>query len=82
MSYGYSQSLVAANRQVSAKSLGVALGRACIQRGVPVSRVAEYFGVSRMTVYNWFKGTTYPHRALHFAIQSYITSLPANPKKK
>lgn len=72
MSYGYSQGLIAANKNGNARSLGVALGRVCIARGVPVSVVAANFGVSRMTVYNWFKGTTVPHRALWANIQRYI----------
>ena len=52
MSYGYSQSLVYANKKANIKSLGVALGRACILEGVSVSHVADFFGVSRMAVYN------------------------------
>lgn len=74
MSYGYSQSLVQANKDASIKSLGVALGRVCIASGVGVSEVAKKFGVSRMTVYNWFKGTTRPARVMQQAIQRYIES--------
>jgi hypothetical protein len=65
---------VQANKQASIKSLGVALGRVCIARSIPVSVVADVFGVSRMTVYNWFKGDTLPHRALTDDVQSYINS--------
>jgi len=60
MSYGYSQSLVEANKKASIKSLGVALGRLCIKHEVPVSEVAKELSVSRMTVYNWFWGITAP----------------------
>lgn len=63
MSYGYSQSLVEANKKADVKSLGVALGRLCIRHGVSVSDVAQELSVSRATVYNWFWGTTSP--ALH-----------------
>lgn len=72
MSYGYSQSLVRANKTASARSLGVALGRVCIAKGVSVISVAKMFGVSRMSVYNWFKGESVPHPVLHPAIQRYI----------
>lgn len=72
MGYGYSQSLVLANKTASARSLGVALGRACIANGTSVRTISELFGVSRMTVYNWFKGETHPHHALHARIQRYI----------
>ncbi len=74
MSYGYSQWMVQANKEASARSLGVALGRVCIAHGIGVSTVADEFGVSRMTVYNWFKGNTIPHRALHDKIQRYINA--------
>ena len=72
MSYGYSQSLAYANKKASAKSPGVALGRVCIAKGVSVSAVAKHFGVSRMTVYNWFKGDTLPHLSLADEIRGYI----------
>lgn len=60
MTYGYSQSLVAANKKANAKSLGVALGRFCVVRGIPATKVAGALGVSRTTVYNWFVGEFTP----------------------
>jgi AcrR family transcriptional regulator len=60
MTYGYSQSLAEANKKADAKSLGVALGRFCIVRGIPATGVAEALGVSRTTVYNWFVGEFAP----------------------
>lgn len=38
--------------------LGVKLGRVCLNKDIPVKDVAEFFGVSRMTVYSWFRGKT------------------------
>lgn len=75
MSYGYSQSLVYANKKANIKSLGVALGRACIYADVSVTDLAEKFGVSRMTIYNWFKGDALPHTAHHPRIRKYIDTL-------
>ena len=74
MSYGYSQNLVKANKQANVKSLGVALGRVCIAKDISVMDVAASFGVSRMTVYNWFKGDTVPHPLLATHIQRYIAT--------
>ena len=74
MTYGYSQSLVYANKKASVKSLGVALGRVCIAKNISVSAVAEHFGVSRMTVYNWFKGDSTPDLTMHTPIERYIAS--------
>jgi AcrR family transcriptional regulator len=60
MTYGYSQSLAEANKKADVKSLGVALGRFCIVRGISATKVAEALGVSRTTVYNWFVGEFTP----------------------
>ena len=75
MSYGYSQRLVDANKKADAKSLGVTLGRLCIKHGVPVSEVARYLNVSRMTVYNWFWGVTSPTLHLQNRVIQYMEYL-------
>ena len=75
MPYGYSQSLVYANKQASIKSLGVALGRVCIRADISVSEVAGFFGVSRMTIYNWFKGDAVPHHSYVEQIREYIRAV-------
>ena len=82
MPYGYSQSLVYANRQASIKSLGVALGRVCIRANVSVSEVAGFFGVTRMTIYNWFKGDREPHSSYAQAISDYIIHTKAHQQLK
>lgn len=82
MSYGYSQSLVHANKQASAKSLGVALGRVCIRSNISVSKIADDFGVSRMTIYNWFKGDSTPHSFYVKDISDYIIRLKAQHQQK
>ena len=75
MPFGYSQSLVYANKQASIKSLGVALGRVCIRADISVSEVAGFFGVSRMTIYNWFKGDAVPHHSYVEQIREYIRAV-------
>lgn len=82
MTYGYSQSLVYANKKASVKSLGVALGRVCIRANVSVSKLAEDFGVTRMTIYNWFKGDSVPHPSYAEAISDYITNTKATQQIK
>jgi len=61
-SRGYSSRIVRANEQASTENLGVALGRLCIAKEIPVSDVSTYFGVSRMTIYKWFKGLEIPRQ--------------------
>jgi hypothetical protein len=62
MSHGYSLNLVLANKQANPKSVGVALGRFCIEREISVITVADTFKVSRTAVYNWFSGLSLPSR--------------------
>ena len=75
MSYGYSLRLVEANKRSDSQSLGVALGRLCIARNVPVNEVADQLGVTRMTVYNWFWGESEPSASLIERIESYMATL-------
>jgi transcriptional regulator with XRE-family HTH domain len=82
MPYGYSQSLVYANKQANIKSLGVALGRVCIRADISVSEVAGFFGVSRMTIYNWFKGDSVPYPCYAEVISEYITRTKATIQTK
>ena len=74
---GYSLSLVEANKTASTKHLGVALGRVCIKAEISVTYVADKFGVSRMSIYNWFKGERVPHANHHSQIREYINMLKA-----
>lgn len=59
---GYSKRIIDANELASSDSLGVLLGRYCISRDIPVSDITEYFGVSRMAIYNWFIGKSEPRK--------------------
>ena len=61
-SRGYSSRIVRANKEASTENLGVALGRLCIANEIPGSDVSTYFGVSRMTIYKWFKGLEIPRQ--------------------
>ena len=76
MSYGYSRRLVDANKKASSSSVGVRLGRLCIRHDIPVATVAGVMGVSRVTVYNWFSGTTTPAPALEQRIREWVKNLP------
>lgn len=71
MSHGYSMSLVFANKKADVQHPGVALGRFCIERDIPVSQIAGELGVSRATVYNWFSGYVRPSREHLEAIERF-----------
>ena len=74
MSYGYSLRLMEANKQADTSHLGVYLGRKCIKHNIPVVEVSSLFGVSRMTIYNWFVGTHDPQAKHRLAIKDYLKS--------
>ena len=75
MSQGYSLRLVEQNMKADARKLGVRLGRACVVHDVPVAVVAERFGVTRQTVYNWFRGGSTPNLGISSAVERFISSL-------
>ena len=56
MGFGYSLITVNEIQNANPNLLGVKLGKVCLKNNIPVKDVAEFFGVTRMTVYNWFKG--------------------------
>lgn len=58
MSNGYSSRFVKIVNSADTNKLGVQLGNLCIEQDIPAQDVAEHFGVTRATIYNWFKGLT------------------------
>jgi len=56
MPKGYSLLTVQEVKEANQNLLGVKLGKICIERDIPVTDVAEFFGVSRVTIYSWFRG--------------------------
>ena len=58
MSNGYSSRFVRIVNSADTNKLGVQLGNLCIEHDIPAQDVAEHIGVTRATIYNWFKGVT------------------------
>jgi hypothetical protein len=56
MGIGYSTLTAQEINEANHALLGVKLGRICVAKGIPVKDVAEFFSVSRVTVYAWFRG--------------------------
>jgi hypothetical protein len=75
MSYGYSILTIDRNKAADGSKLGVALGRVCIEKCIPVTEVANKIKVTRQTVYNWFEGTTNPNDYYTHEIASFLSSL-------
>lgn len=58
MSNGYSSRFIKVVNSADTGKLGVQLGNLCIDNDIPAQDAAEHFGVTRATIYNWFKGIT------------------------
>jgi hypothetical protein len=71
---GYSRRIIDANKNASDSSLGVLLGRYCISRDISAMQIAEYFKVSKMTVYRWFTGVGEPSPKHEGKIQDMLRS--------
>jgi predicted transcriptional regulator len=67
--------IVRRNEEADPTKIGVKLGRICIRKNVPVQTVANYFGVSRATIYSWFSGDKDPRYKNVREIDQFIKSL-------
>ncbi len=56
MSRPYSDKFLLALSQADPTQLGVQLGRICVDANIPATYIAKALGVTRMTVYSWFRG--------------------------
>lgn len=74
-SRGYSSRIIQANKDAFDTHPGVVLGRVCISQDIPVSDVAQFFSVSRMTIYKWFKGAEMPRKKQVEKIEEVIAKL-------
>lgn len=52
--------------------VGVQLGAIAVQHEIPISKIAERVGVSRMTVYDWFTGKYEPKQSNLAKLKAYI----------
>lgn len=58
MSKGYASSFINEVNASDKSKIGVQLGAVCVKRDIPVTDISQFFDVSRMTVYSWFRGKT------------------------
>ena len=58
---GYSNRIASQNRSADIKNPGVRLGRYCIDREISAQELANEFGVSKVTIYNWMSGLYVPN---------------------
>jgi len=56
MARTYSEAFLINVHKLDAEREGVKLAKACIKANLPAHYVANALGVSRMTIYSWFRG--------------------------
>ena len=52
----YSEQYLLSLNGLNEKRLGVQLGKLCVKANLPPKLIANALGVSRMSVYSWFRG--------------------------
>jgi len=56
MAKNYTERFLRDQTSFNESRLGIQFGRLCVKANLPPSMIANALGVSRQTVYNWFKG--------------------------
>lgn len=56
MSRSYSEEFLVEMYRADPNRTGVALAHACVKANLPAKYVAQVLGVSRMSIYSWFRG--------------------------
>lgn len=62
MSRPYSDQFRLSLHKKNPKNIGVRLAKLCVRTNLPSQYVAKIFGVSRMTIYSWFRGGQANHK--------------------
>ena len=78
---GFSFRLIEANQNADSNLIGVQLGRYCIAKNIPAVDAADMFGVSKMTIYQWFVGNSKPHKSKVEKIKRVLTKAKFNNGK-
>tara|TARA_R110000803_G_scaffold49384_2_gene102609 strand:- start:135 stop:467 length:333 start_codon:yes stop_codon:yes gene_type:complete len=56
MSRPYSDKFLIGLQSADEDRVGIQLAKVCVESSLPLLYVAEYFGVTRMSVHKWFRG--------------------------
>lgn len=80
MARPYSEEYLRALKTLDGTRIGVQLGRICVKANLPIMYVARVFGVSRMSVHNWFRGK-YVRDKNYTKINEFIAKVETGFKK-
>jgi len=59
---GYTTLFLSAIEEAELDPVVRQFAKGCIKRGIPIAAVADWQGVTRASVYNWFTGKAKPRR--------------------
>ena len=79
--HGFSYRFIEANQNADPDLIGVQLGKYCIAKNISVDEAADMFGVSKMTIYQWFVGNSRPHKSKAEKIKKVLTKAKFNNGK-
>lgn len=68
----YGQDLIIDLHKSGRNDIGAELARVCIKANLPAKHVATVLGATRMTVYNWFRGSS-PQSHRKELIEKFVT---------
>jgi hypothetical protein len=60
---GYTTLFLSAIEEAELDPVVKQFAKGCIKRGIPIAAVADWQGVTRASVYNWFTGKTSPRQS-------------------
>ena len=52
----YSEEFIREIKRADSNNMGILLGKACVEANLPLIQVANILGVSKVSVYYWFRG--------------------------
>lgn len=70
----YSPEFLVELNKLDEEKLGVRLAKACVNADLPIIEVAKVFGVSRMTIHSWFRGSPIREKNA-IKIKQFLTAL-------
>lgn len=77
-SRGYTVRLLREVEALDPTAVPTRFAKMCIERDIPVSDVAQKFGVTRASVYAWFTGTHQPRASIKQMMSDILEKLDGN----
>jgi len=80
MAKSYSEKYLLSLNDLNEKRIGVQFGKLCVKANLPPSMIADAMAVSRMSVYNWFRGKVVNQKNVE-KVERFMDIIEANLNK-